>query len=365
MTPEIDPYRKRREDPRSTDELIRIALTEEDEDAAWDPVIVLHFRADAEVLEKARELCVSSNAKERKLGADILGQLGVPERAFPEDCFQILAQTLAHESDPIVLEAIAIAYGHLNDVRAVKLLVPLKKHPDADVRFAVVKGISCHDDELAIHTLIELSRDEDTDVRNWATFGLGSMIDTDTPEIREALLARITDSDDETRGEALVGLARRKDTRLLDPLIDELTSESVGLLALEAAEDLGDPRLGPALMLLKEEWANDEEDIHIRRLHHALLSCLPHGSTLTPPSSCPPQPHQIPRDGRTFPHLKSQENPNKTLNKTHQTKKSTTKHHNSPQKPKITFSHSQMAQPLLLTSRTRRSTLHSFRPHFS
>jgi HEAT repeat protein len=107
----------------------------------------------------------------------------------------------------------------------------------------------------AIKALIELSRDKDSDVRDWATFGIGTMIDTDTHEIREALLARVTDPDDDTRGEALVGLARRKDERVLEPLINELTGESVGLLAIEAAEELGNPRLGPALLSLKEAWA--------------------------------------------------------------------------------------------------------------
>jgi HEAT repeat protein len=277
MPSAINRMQQTRDDPRSTEELIRVALTEEDEDAAWKPVVVLHFRGTQEVLAQAQVLCVSSDGKERALGANILGQLGVPDRVFPEDCFRTLARMLANESDPEVLEAIIVAYGHLHDVRAVELLAPFRNHADADVRLSVVHGVSRHEDDVAIKTLIELSRDEDENVRDWATFGLGSMIDTDTPEIREALLARVADSNDDARGEALVGLARRKDTRVLDPLIDELTSENVGMLALEAAEDLGDPRLGPALMLLKEAWGDDEEDRHIGRLHHALLSCLPHG----------------------------------------------------------------------------------------
>jgi len=268
-----------RDDPHSTEELIRIALTEEDEDTAWEPVRVLHFKGTSEILNAARTLCSSKNPRERKLGADILGQLGVPERTFPEQCFQVLAGMLIGESDPDVLVAIGVACGHLHDPRAIRLLAPLKNHPDEDVREAVVNGISRHEDALAIQTLIELSRDENEDVRDWATFGLGSMIETNTPEIRDALLARVTDPHDDARGEALVGLARRKDARVLDPLIEELTSESVGLLALEAAEDLGDPRLGPALMLLKERWDGDE-DRHVGRLHHALLSCLPHGDSL-------------------------------------------------------------------------------------
>lgn len=268
--------RQRHDDPRSTEELIRLALTEEDDDAAWKPVVILHFRATPEVLAEAQTLCSSAHAKERTLGANIMGQLGIPDRAFPNECFQTLAGMLIDESDPGVLQAIAVAYGHLHDVRAVELLAPLRNHADADVRFGVVQAMSRHDDPLAIQSLIELSRDEDEDVRDWATFGLGSMTEVDTPEIREALLARLDDTHEDAREEALVGLARRKDNRVFEPIFDALTSESVGILALEAAEELGDPRLAPALMSLKESWEG-EENAHVRKLQYALLSCLPSG----------------------------------------------------------------------------------------
>jgi hypothetical protein len=72
LTPE-ERMQRRRDDPRSTDELIALALNEKDEDAAWDPVVVLHFRATPEVLSKAQTLCRSSVRRERELGADILG----------------------------------------------------------------------------------------------------------------------------------------------------------------------------------------------------------------------------------------------------------------------------------------------------
>ncbi len=63
----------------------------------------------------------------------------------------------------------------------------------------------------AVDVLAVLSRDPDTDVRGWATFGLGSMIDRDTAQVRAALIARLDDPDADTRGEALVGLAARGD----------------------------------------------------------------------------------------------------------------------------------------------------------
>jgi hypothetical protein len=63
---------------------------------------------------------------------------------------------------------------------------------------------------------------------NWATFGLGSQIEVNTKEIRDALFKRLGEEDDEIRGEALVGLSIRKDKRVLGPLLKELTSKTLG-----------------------------------------------------------------------------------------------------------------------------------------
>ena len=119
------------------------------------------------------------------------------------------------------------------------------------MRFGVVLGLTGHDCPDAIEAMVELSRDSEELVRNWATFALGTMIPADTPEIREALLARTSDLHDETRGEGLVGLALRKDQRVIELLISDLSSGNAGRLTLEAAEAIGDPKLYPALVELK------------------------------------------------------------------------------------------------------------------
>lgn len=270
--PPIDQYvSSRQKDPRSTAELIRAALSTWDEDAAWQPVTVLHCRGTREVLEAAHGLCKSHDSNERWLGAAILGQLGIPERTFPNECFLALSEMLNTEADPEVLQAVGVALGHLNDPRSVARLVPFKNHPSADVRFGVVLGISGLEDDVAISTLIELSTDSDDEVRNWATTGLGSFIPTDSPAIRDALAKRMEDPHDETKGEALVGLARRKDPRVIDPLIKALTEDTVGSLTVDAAEELGDPRLYPALIRLKEWW-----DVYPETLNRALKTCEPH-----------------------------------------------------------------------------------------
>jgi len=274
---------EKRNDSRLTAELIHLALTETDEDAAWEPVTVLQYRATHEVLDAAERLCASSFAKERELGANILGQLGIPERTFPDECFQILFRMLATEEDPGALNAIAVAFGHLDDPRCIDLVLPLRLHPDSDVRFGVVRAFSAYHTRkctAAITALIELSNDVDDEVRDWATFGLGALSAPededfsffDTPEIRDALWARVSDSYVDARMEAFVGLAYRKDPRIIKPLLEALAADNVDEMAIEAAEELGDPRLLPALLELKDWWPGDSR-WDAEMLDKAIASC--------------------------------------------------------------------------------------------
>lgn len=239
-------------------ELITLALNAVDEDELWAIVPVLQFRGNREVFEAAQQLCQSKTVNERKLGVDILGQLGIPKRTFPDESLEILFKLIECEKDSDVLSAIGIALGHIHDSRAIKTQLNLKNHPSADVREGVVFGISGYEDTEAINTLIELSSDENENVRNWATFGLGSQINTDTAEIREALFQRLGDEDYEICGEALLGLAIRKDQRVVEPLIKELSSDSVCILAVEAAKEMGDTRLSSVLMQLQNWWNVDK-----------------------------------------------------------------------------------------------------------
>ncbi len=245
-------------DPRSTEEIIQLALTapeeNDDGDDRWDFIGLLRYRGSRDVLDRAIALTASGNSEERTIGIQILGQLGIPERTFPDECLTTLVELLNDELDPLILQNIGIALGHLNDPRAIEPQLRFCLHPDWEVRYGVVLSLNGHDDERAIAALIKLSADAHPQVRNWATFGLGSVIETDTPAIRAALYQRflLEDSADEATaeiyGEALVGLASRQDERILPKLIQELMSDDVGVLAIASAEKLANPQLLPALL---------------------------------------------------------------------------------------------------------------------
>jgi HEAT repeat protein len=260
-----------RDDQRPTKELINIALAHTTEDEYWGVVNVLWWRGTREVFESAHELCAAKRWRERELGADILGQLGSQDMPFAEETLPILTDLLANDKNPNVLHAAASAMHNIKDARAIEPLLRLKNHLDADVRYAVVHGLLEREDKTAVNALIELSSDLDTDVRDWATFGLAQQIDADSPEIRQAFLSRLDDKNAEIRGEALVGLALRRDERVVEPLFRELegivNTNEWNDLSFQAAAELADTRLYPVLMAIKEHGV---EDVW---LEHAIAAC--------------------------------------------------------------------------------------------
>lgn len=273
-------------DDRSTAELIAIAQeVEEGEEEPWPTALgILQHRGSREVFDAAVALCQKEDVDDRILGVQILAQLGIPERSFPAETNVLLLEMLERESEPAILCDIGIAFGHLRSEVAIVPLSKLKNHPHEDVRFGVVMGLMCQEDGLAITTLIELSADPDIDVRNWATFSLGSQIESDSPDIRKALWERlshersdIASNDDcaDVYGEALVGLARRKDPNILNVLceeLEEIQADALGDKILEACEELGDSWLYPAL-LSAQEWLGESD-----ALQRAIESCKPANS---------------------------------------------------------------------------------------
>ncbi len=254
-------------DPRTTEELIAQALSAEghDDDRYWEAINVLWYRANPEILHRMERLCVSLNAAERELGANVLSQLGTNSDVFHDERLQELLSLLIRETEPDVLSATCIALGHMYDARANEPIMRLKDHPDEDVRNGVALGLTGDLNEGAITTLIQLSTDVDADVRDWATFRLGVLEET-TNDVLEALAARTADEDDDTRAEAIVGLARKKDRRGVEPLIEYLSALNAGDedwayikgLLYEAAGELADPRLCPALLRIKSRITDDK-----------------------------------------------------------------------------------------------------------
>ena len=262
-------------DQRSTVELIELYARDPDAPEAGDALAAIHYRGGVEEYDAAAALSNSGAAQQRIVAADILGQLGWQEKTFHEESVRILLALLS-DADSLVVRSAAIALGHRDHPAAVAPLVALRGHPAAEVRHGVAYALAGQDYEPAIAALIELSGDVDRDVRDWATFALGTQTTADTVAIRDALWKRVSDSDAEVRGEAMVGLARRHDERLKSAVMTELNGEFFSNWILEAAELLADPELVPALTGLRDRLSADTPQRFFDDLTDALAACNRH-----------------------------------------------------------------------------------------
>ncbi|MFN0026836.1 MAG: hypothetical protein ACKV2O_06570 [Acidimicrobiales bacterium] len=150
------------------------------------------------------------------------------------------------DEDPLLAVAMALPFGFLDADRWLD--------PEDPVVVALM-GLSAHDDP---------------DVRNWATFGLGTQVPVDGAAVRDCLAARLTDSHEDTRAEALGGLARRHAPGIVNHVRQALEAAAVGRLAVEAAALLRGPSLGATLAGLAEWW-----DVDVALLDTARQSCAP------------------------------------------------------------------------------------------
>ena len=209
---------------RSLEELVEDAIRDWRSEAEWAPsMAALAWRGDASVLETARELLTREDPRARAVGAYVLGQLGIPERTFPAESAEALERHAEeHEQDPEVLATIASAFGNLGAPYGIETLLKLRRHADARVREGAADALAGRDDERVFEALVELTSDPEPSIRDWATFALGTLSPEDTPTLRDALAARLGDSDDSTRIEAVHGLALRGDARALDAVLDLL-----------------------------------------------------------------------------------------------------------------------------------------------
>lgn len=214
-----------------------------DEDKPWDAVHSLRRIGTREVFDKAVEWIESADQLERARGLDVIAQLGKtaehPSNSFPQESYDLVVKAVQREREVQPLNSAISALGHIDDPRAVPLIAAFHSHPHEEIRFAVACALGCFPNEpLSVQTLLQLMEDSDADVRDWATFGLGVLGDQDSPEIRQALSRRVNDEDVDAREEALVGLAKRRDTRILPQLIHELEQPIISSRVVEAAHTI-------------------------------------------------------------------------------------------------------------------------------
>ncbi len=253
-------------------EAYRQSLDSDDDDDDRISLAVVHYRGGQTEFDLGCYYAASQDALDRVTGADVLAELGWGVDAFHDESLEVVLR-LVGDPDERVIVAAAYALGHRRSARGIPVVLPLICHPNAEVRYAVVHALTGQEEGAALAGLIVLAGDADRDVRNWAAFGLGTMSDMDTPEIRDALARLLDEPDAEIRGEALIGLAKRHDPRAAPALLRELAGPFHGNWCLEAAELMGRPELLPLLLKLRKKLCPKDRASFSKDLARAIAAC--------------------------------------------------------------------------------------------
>jgi HEAT repeat protein len=215
-----------------------------DDDTSWAAVTQLRLNGNREIFLQSADWLQSENPLKRARAAAILARLHSAGEAgtrspFRDEALLLIRQLLEHETNSMVLAEGITALGHLQDIATISVVVKFRDHSDWSVRFAVAFALGYFpEDPIAVPSLICLAGDADPHVRDWAVFSLGLLGDADSTDIREALLRRVFDPDEDVREEATAGLAKRRDVRALVLLRGILKTSEPSVWTVEAAATL-------------------------------------------------------------------------------------------------------------------------------
>ncbi|MFB7330787.1 HEAT repeat domain-containing protein [Streptomyces adustus] len=221
----------------SFEELMERALLHTDQDhAAWGyATIHLAHRRDQAFWTAAADLRTHPDPLHRLFGAEVLRLTRLfddsDEDAFAGPALEIFTDWSTHEPDLAVLTEVLVALGQHADPRADAALLRYASHPDARVRGVVARGLGTWSESPALsddvrEALLALMTDTDTAVRRNACLTIGEGRDRD-PVLTEAMAALLDDADRQVQVAAVHGLALHDDGR-----------------CVAAARRLGPPRPG-------------------------------------------------------------------------------------------------------------------------
>ncbi|GAA1611155.1 hypothetical protein GCM10009733_004010 [Nonomuraea maheshkhaliensis] len=191
---------------------------DEDAETWWIVADTLNKRGDEETYDALARLCLSEDAREREFGVDAISQFGFTEdgeKPYLDRTLPLLQKMVTTESNPQVLRSVLAGLGHQGDPRALPYVLDVIGRPGHKRTMTdpiALADVLPPDDEEGLALLISMTEDDDSEIRDWATAGVAGLA-ADTPGIREALAARLSDTDLRTVAEATRGLALRGDER--------------------------------------------------------------------------------------------------------------------------------------------------------
>jgi HEAT repeat protein len=263
--------------------------TEIQNEAYWAVISAGHASTPQTMFDTCVEWVAHPDPFWRCAALDILAQLG-PSRPMHDGSMPIIFMALRDKEESVVTSAL-FAIGHLNteapaySETTMRSLNNLVASPSAKIRRAAVSALSARNFPAAIPGLIKLTCDTQRGIRDWATFELESISELDTKELRDALIARLNDEDDNTRQEAMVGLAQRKDMRAAATIRRELEEDIVTPILTEAITELPDPDYIPLLERSLAANPGDRDILQALTACRSLIADSKHGAKADKPET--------------------------------------------------------------------------------
>jgi len=228
----------------STKQLILKAYYEEDENIFMEYIHILRLRGNKEVFQQTKKLAYSKDSIYREIAASILSQFGYKTKLYKGESVHLLGKLLNDKNEDVVATAI-YGFGHRKCTRYADKLSSYISYQSLQIKEALSFALGGYEDSKSINTLIQLMTDKSDDVRDWATFSLAQINETNTQIVRDALFKNINDDVLDIRGEALLGLALRKDERVKDIIIEDLHKPFYGSWVFTALTEMPDNRYLP------------------------------------------------------------------------------------------------------------------------
>ena len=241
----------------SDEKLLQKALRNKTELAYWENIHALRLRPSESLFLTCIEMVNSQNQKEKIIAVDILAQLGSPNRPFLDKKLKLYFELLDQEKDALVIRSILFGIGHNNQNLTddqIHQLCRLDLNDDV-IKQGLISALGFVHDKRAIDILIKLSADHLSTHRDWATFYIGES-QFDNQKLREALWERVKDRHYNTKLEAIMGLAKRKDPKIIDIIKTELVKGRSTAGLFDAIMDLEDVQFLPLLLKEREQAKN-------------------------------------------------------------------------------------------------------------
>ncbi|RYG67962.1 hypothetical protein EON80_12590 [bacterium] len=239
------------------EQLLALAQEEPDDDGYgkyhWECVFAVVAR-DSEATFAWLQSALRRGDSECRFVCDVFGKLREANSPHSKTIATLLIELLAEADDQLVIGAIISALGHgEGEPRILQALLSQVTHPYVMVRWHLIFGLGGYREPEAVEALLTLARDDDELVRDWALLKLREL-KIDSPAIRAAFVHAMTDEDAMVREEALCGLAKLRDKRVVPAVLREIDEEGHSALFEQIAEHTPNYQLLPALL----EMAKDE-----------------------------------------------------------------------------------------------------------